>query len=207
MLEQLFIDNVWLAILAWCVVYISDYALTIYTARLYRRGAHEHIAIAGSLELTPYYQQDVDALRLVSSRFILALVLYSAFIGIEWLAMVRWVRLPQLFSFLMGALILLELAVHSRHLRNVATFRLAAAPNAIQGTITYSRPFTLKMSAADVATCGALYLALMLLVGGWFFFGGALACFATGVRHWRWARKATRLAAGTSESTTSATQA
>ncbi len=207
MLERLLLDNVWLAILVWCIIYVSDYALTIYAARLYRRGANQHIVLSGSYEMTPYYQKDIDALRVVSRRFILALVLFSVFIGIEWLAMVQWARLPELFSFLIGALILLELAVHVRHLRNIVSFRLVAIPNAVQGTLAYSRPYSLKMSAIDLVAFGILYFVLMVLVGGWFLFGGAVACLVFGARHWLWARKTARLAAQRGESTTGMTQA
>ncbi len=205
MLEKLLLDNVWLAVLAWCIIYISDYALTIYSATLYRRGANEHIVLSGSYEITPYYQKDVDALRVVSSRFILALVLSSAFIAIEWLAMVQWTHLPQLFSFLIGVLFLLEFAVHVRHVRNIATFKLAVIPSAMQGTIAYSRPTSLNMSAVDIPSFGALYLMLWLFTGGWFLFGGVVACFVFAVRHWQYARKAARLAAQPAQATTSIT--
>jgi hypothetical protein len=49
------IDSPWFALALWLLSYLADYYLTLYSARLYRQGAHEYVAFEGSLELTPYY--------------------------------------------------------------------------------------------------------------------------------------------------------
>ena len=56
-------DNIWLALAIWVVSYCADYYLTLYSARLYRAQAQAHFAFEGSLELTPYYQADIDGGR------------------------------------------------------------------------------------------------------------------------------------------------
>jgi hypothetical protein len=38
----------------------------------------------GSYELTPYFQKDVDTLRLLSPRFLWMLVLYAVLLLIVW---------------------------------------------------------------------------------------------------------------------------
>jgi hypothetical protein len=68
-LETLFVDNLWVCLLTWLVLYISDYYLTIWGAHLYRSGAQEHIVYEGSYELTPQFQKDIDALKLFSLNF------------------------------------------------------------------------------------------------------------------------------------------
>ncbi|HEV8571726.1 MAG TPA: hypothetical protein VGR49_01595 [Actinomycetota bacterium] len=68
------VDNVWVAVLAWAVLFTLDYALTLRGARL-ARAAGLHIAFHGGYELTPIYREDVAALRRMSPR--LAAVLSS----------------------------------------------------------------------------------------------------------------------------------
>ena len=76
----LFLDYLWLGPMVWAVLYISDYYLTLTCARLYQAGAREKMAFEGSYEITPFYQTEIDALRRVSPRFILILV-----ISVIWL--------------------------------------------------------------------------------------------------------------------------
>ena len=61
-LPELFLDRLWPGLLAWTVLYISDYSLTIMCARLYQAGANQKMAFEGSYEITPYYQRDINAL-------------------------------------------------------------------------------------------------------------------------------------------------
>ena len=120
-LPTLFLDKLWPGLVAWTVLYVSDYSLTIACARLYQAGARDKIALEGSYEITPYYQRDINALRRVSPRFVAALVLSVAWLSvIWWLAMQMW---PPEYSFALGAVVLLELAVHMRHFRNLVLFR------------------------------------------------------------------------------------
>jgi hypothetical protein len=58
--ENLLAASPWTGVALWIILYISDYYLTLYSAR----GFHEigHFQFEGSLELTPQYQKDIDAL-------------------------------------------------------------------------------------------------------------------------------------------------
>src|SRR5574341_791439 len=105
MLEAFLVNNVVFAILLWAIIYTSDYYLTIYAARLYEAGANQHFGFGGSVELTPYYQKDVDRLTSLSPRFLLMLMLSSALLVAIWLLAVPLVRLPAFFSFALGALV------------------------------------------------------------------------------------------------------
>src|SRR5690242_9638751 len=109
------LDNPWLGLALWLGSYIADYYLTLYSARLYRAGGKEHFAFEGSLELTPYYQRDIDSLRRVSLRFILALLISALLMEIVWYLANIVVGLPLLFEFLVGGLVLREAAVILRH--------------------------------------------------------------------------------------------
>ena len=56
----------WAGPLLWVVLYSSDYYLTIACARMYQ--AQNVIVFEGSYEITPAFQSDVNALRLLSPR-------------------------------------------------------------------------------------------------------------------------------------------
>ena len=147
MLLSFLVHNPVAAILLWGAVYASDYYLTLYGARLFRSGPHEHLAFEGSYELTAYFQEDVDLLRRVSTRFVLALAFSAVVLFGVWLIGVRALRVEWPLAFLVGALVLREAAVHLRHIRNIVMFRMARQPGALAGKLTYPRWFLLRSSA------------------------------------------------------------
>ena len=190
MLEQLLIQHVWLAIALCGGSYISDYYLTLYSARLYQAKAKEHFSFGGSFELTPYYQTDVDRLRRWSPHFGLMLFLLVIAVLLVWWLTVRWLNLPDLFLFLVGALLLREAAIHVRHIRNIVLFRYARDTEEVKGHIEYSRRLVLKISADEMASFSLLFLLIALLVDSWLILGGAVACAIIGFEQLKLARKA-----------------
>ncbi len=192
MLESILIYNIWLALLVWVGAYISDYYLTLYTARLYRQGMNEHVIIEGSLELTPIYQKDIDRLVRVSPRFLFMLFFSSGILLVIWLATVRFLVMVWLFSAVFGGLLLLEVAVHMRHLRNIVSFRLAKAGGGLNGKIEQRRWYVLGVSAAELFGFVIFYTFMALFARSWFFVGGAIMCLRTAWQHYSLARKAAR---------------
>ena len=115
-----FSESLWPGLLVWILLFISDYSLTIYCARLYQTRAKDKIAIEGSYELTPFYQGDIDALKRISPRFLFAICTASLVLGLIWFV-ARGNPLVELaYQFALGALNLTQMAVHIRHLRAVA---------------------------------------------------------------------------------------
>jgi hypothetical protein len=190
MLEALLTEHFWLAAGLWSLSYLSDYVVTLRTARTYQARARQHFSFGGSFELTPYYQADVDRLRRWSPRFWVALVLSSALMGLVWVLSVVVLGVPALFTLLAGALLLRQAAVHMRHARNFVLFRAARDTGEVSGHISYARPLVLRLSAAEFAAYGLLFLALGVVTGSWFLFGGALSCAVTGWQHARLAQSA-----------------
>lgn len=188
MLDDLLVRNVWLSLIIWGITYVSDYYLTLYSARLYTTNLKEHIAFGGSYELTPQFQKDVGALRLLSPRFVLGLLLSVIVIFLIWFLAVVFIDVPQLFAFAIGGAIFRELAVHARHVRNIVLFRAAGA-GGITGRIEYARWLTLRLSAAELLTLGGLFFAAFLATGSYLVLGGAVFTLATGLQHWSWSRK------------------
>jgi hypothetical protein len=177
--EQLLYDQFGLPALLWFVLYISDYALTIYGARLYQ-AASQYFSVEGSYELTPDFQQDIDALRLISPRFLIAL-----FGSTLLLLMARGLSLgiPAIFEAVCGFFLLMEVPVHIRHIRNIVTYRQINTGQAATGKLAYARWFVYSLSATEILTFAIVFLAFALLLGSWFFLGGAVGCGRLAIDH------------------------
>jgi hypothetical protein len=190
----------WYGVLLWVVLYVSDYYLTIYCARGFREVGH--FQFEGSFELTPHYQKDIDSLRPVSRLHLLLLVAYSALILILWWFTRTSVLLTWTYPFYLGMFLLLEVAVHLRHLRNIIVIReIRRNPSGIEGQITYMQWFSYRISASELYLHGTLFLLVAMLTYSLFFLGGAVMCYGMGFRHGRMARKTKKI---TSASATAA---
>jgi len=182
-----FFDNLWSGLVVWVVLYVSDYTFTLACARLYRQGVCDKIVFDGSFELNPYFQADIDSLRVVSPRFVAALI-----IGLAYFAAIHWLAAesqPGLYEFVLGAAISSELAIHVRHLRNLFLFRAIARGEDIQGRIHYSRSIILQMSSVELLGFSVLFGVTSIFTSSWFLMGGTAACVALALKHWRQANK------------------
>ena len=175
-------------LILWAVLYISDYYLTIYSARGFRE--IRHFQFEGSYELTPQFQADVDALKRISARHIALLVLCSILIVTLWWVIVRLLASPWLYNLYLGLFLLVEVAVHLRHLRNVFLIREIRRHGGVEGQISYRKWFSYRVSAFEFYSIGTLFLMVAVLSFSSFFLGGALVCFGTGLKHSRLAKKA-----------------
>ena len=188
MIKDFLIHNAWSVLLAWGLAYLADYYLTIYFARLLRGPLQEHIRFEGSLELTPVFQKDVDALRLFSPSFLLRWL-----ISFPLLALIAWLSdelgLPQVFYLVMGGLLLRQAVILLRHGRNIALGVLSQPAGSLHGRLEYSRWLSLRLSAAELFGFGTFFALLSIAMESWFFLGGALVCLLTGSQHWAYSRK------------------
>jgi hypothetical protein len=182
----------WLGAILWIILYISDYYLTIYSAR----GMKEigHFRHEGSFELTPQYQQDIDTLKPVSKRHLILLVVYTLIIFLLWWLCADVIEIPLIFTLYLGMFLLLEVAVHFRHLRNVFLIREVRKNGGVDGEVTYRKWFSYKLSAFELYLFSALYLIVTLVTYSPFFLGGAIMCFGTGIKHSRLSKKAKQVA-------------
>lgn len=171
----------------WIILYISDYILTIYSARGFRE--IRHFQFEGSFELTPQYQKDVDALKPVSKRHIILLVLFSLLIVFIWGFTKRILLFPWTYLLYLGMVLLGEVAVHLRHLRNISLIRAIRKGGGVEGQIFYKKWFSYRISASEFYLYSALFLMFALLTYSPFFLGGAMICLATGFKHSRLAKK------------------
>ncbi len=184
----------WLAIspipgvVLWIILYTSDYYLTIYSARGFREIGH--FQFEGSFELTPQYQKDIDALKPVSRLHIVLMIAYSLLIfAIWWLTRIT-IYIQWSYLLYLGMFLLLEVAVHLRHLRNVSLIREIKKNGGVEGQISYRKWFTYRISAFEFYMFSVLFLLIAALTYSLFFLGGAIMCFGTGFKHSRMAKKA-----------------
>ena len=175
-------------VILWIILYISDYYLTISSARGFREVGHFHFE--GSFELTPQYQKDIDALKPVSTRHVISLVLSSLLIIVIWWLTKRFLFFPWTYLLYLGMFLLLEIAVHLRHFRNISLIREIRKGGGVEGDISYRKWFSYRISASEFYLYSALFLFFAVLTYSTFFLGGAVMCFATGVKHNRLAKKA-----------------
>jgi len=187
-LPSLFFNNIWPGTVVWSLLYISDYALTIACARLYR--VQEKIVFEGSYEITPFFQRDINSLRVVSPRFLAILVLTVTMLSVLWALTEQ--STPELYQFALGSLIGVQLAVHMRHLRNLFMFRAINSTDEVHGRLEYARTLLLRMSSLECLAFSGLFLVLFIFTRSWFILGGATGCFSLAVKHRRLASKPLR---------------
>ena len=183
----IFFSSLWPGLAIWSLLYISDYAFTLTCARLYAAGINEKLGFEGSFELNPFFQRDINSLRLISKRFVAMLFISGLLLGWIWFLASQSTR--AFYDFMLGFMILLELAIHVRHLRNLFTFRMFGKPGNVRGRIEYSRPFVLRTSATELFAFSALFLLLSFFTQSWFVAGGAVSCALTARKHLQLARR------------------
>ena len=182
------VSNPWHGILVWIILYTSDYYLTLYSARGFREIGH--FRFEGSFELTAQYQKDIDNLRPVSKLHLVLLVAYSVLILAVWWITKLSVYLEWAYPMYLGMFLLLEVAVHLRHLRNVALIREVKRSGGVEGEIRYKKWFSYRISASELYLYATLFLLIALLTYSLFFLGGAIMCYGMGFRHGRMAKRA-----------------
>jgi len=137
----------------------------------------------------------VNAEKYFSPRFLLFLVLTSTLIAVYWaLSMPTY---PAYYTFVLGAVLSSELAVHVRHFGNLFLFSTKLTADHISGRIEYARPLMLRMSSVQLLGFAILFAVSFAVTGSWFAAGGMFSCSVLTAKHWLLARRASvkRLAA------------
>ena len=111
-MTDFFVEHFWAGPVVWGLLFCSDHTMTLICARLYQAGVREKMAFEGSYEITPFHQKDVDMLRRLSPRFVLVLVGGVVVLCVTGRDLAE--TTPDLFAFLLGSLILLQLMIHIR---------------------------------------------------------------------------------------------
>lgn len=187
-MEYFLATSPWYGVILWVILYTSDYYLTLYSARGFREAGH--FQFEGSFELTPQYQKEIDNLRPVSKLHITLLIVYSMFIVFAWWLTRYFVYFDHAYLFYLGMFLLLEVAVHLRHLRNIMMIREVRKNGGMEGQVSYRKWFSYRVSANELYLHATFFLMVALLTYSFFFLGGAVMCYGTGFKHARLAKKA-----------------
>lgn len=181
-METWLTTNPWIGMLAWTVAYISDYTITIASARKYR--SNPHLEFEGSYELTPQFENDVNALNLVSRRHILLLGLTNVILLLFWWGF-SLLGNRQGFSLILGMFLLMEVGVHFRHFRSYHLLSLDESHGGLEGRISYRRWLLFSTSAFEFMCFSALFLLTALITNSLFFLGGSISCLSLAINHQR----------------------
>ena len=188
---DLLILNPWLLAALWAVMYIFDYASTLWLRGVYDTTLSRYMVFERGVELNPNFEKEIAARRVISPKFILllTLVVIIVLLGPALGVISPWVGY-YFVEFLAGALLLTWSFVNSRHLRNYFyVWFLRRKPEALQGRQVHSYWFMQKTLAGEALVWGLLYLFLFLLTWRIFFLGGALVCSALALRAYRLANR------------------
>jgi hypothetical protein len=196
MMEGWLATSPWQGVILWVILYTSDYYLTLYAARQHK--SISQIQFEGSIELTPQFQNDIDHLKPISRRHVILLVVFSIIISVIWW-LLNFLGTSWGYLVILGMLLLMEIAVHIRHLRNIFLFREINLRGGVEGSILYRRWFSYQISFFDFALFGGLFLLTAILTGSWFFAGGVISCFLIAFKHKSLSGKTFQKANSTSE--------
>jgi hypothetical protein len=189
MLDVLFSNSLVVAVL-WAAMYIFDYASTLWLGRAYQSTLNRYVIYEGGIELNPVFENEIARRRVLSPRFILALVLYFLIIllsGFTW---------PIALEITSGASLLTWAFIDLRHLKNYAfVWFLRRRPDSLQGQHQYSYWLMQRLVSTEAFGFALLYFFLALFTWRVFFAMGALTCLALAIRHYRLANRKLPVAA------------
>ena len=167
---------------------MSDYFITLKISSLYHAGVKDVIELEGGIELNPKWQKDIYNLKKVNVRFLLILLFLNILLYIVWLSTAK-ISSTFFFETLLGMIILSEAFIHTRHFHSLIKSKAILVKEGIEGKIRYKRPIMHRMAALDALTFAGLYLLLYILVGRFFFLGGAATCLSLYTTQKKWLKK------------------
>jgi hypothetical protein len=134
--------------------------------------------------LTPQFEKDVDALKPVSKRHLLLLLLTNLLLLALWRLFSQLGAAPG-FSLILGMFLLLEVSIHFRHFRTYHLLRLNESKGGLAGKISYRRWLLFSSSALEFISFSALFLLTAVLTNSLFFLGGSISCLSLAIDHQR----------------------
>jgi hypothetical protein len=111
----------------------------------------------------------------------MCLIIFAGYIGL-----MRQLNRPEIFIFILGSLYLYLLADGLIEFRRVMLFRSAQRGEGIRGQVIFSQRQVWMQIVLELYGFVVLYLLIFLMVGGWFFLGGAVTCFISSRRQRDW---------------------
>ena len=186
MIERLLIGNVWFAIALGVIAYTANYYLALKEIYLYHAGAKDYIAFQGIYDLKTSLPGLAAKRRRINAQLLAGVFICAIGTGVTWIICIQQYSRPDVFSALMGGLILLEVARIMRRVRNMVLFHYAPNGKALKGKVEYSPRMAHTLFYVEMYCFAALYMLILFITGSWFFLGGAATCFLAGRRERDW---------------------
>jgi hypothetical protein len=182
---EIFLNQVWFTILMGGILFVVDAFLTYEASFLYHAGAKDHFTYDGIYD-PPEVHSKPPQQRLLSPIFLLKVGFLCLMIFAGWIVLVRQLGRPEIFLFTLGGLYLYLLADGLIEFRRVMLFRSAQRGEGIRGQVIFSQRQVWMQIVLELYGFVALYLLIFLMIGGWFFLGGAVTCFISSRRQRDW---------------------
>jgi hypothetical protein len=189
-LRSFLVEQAWFGPLLVAGLSLLDYRLSVVGLRWYRQGADRHYDLEGSYELNPPFETDVEALRPVSPKHLIAVVRMVAIILAAWFLTVFADRWQGVYVGVVGFFVLTQVPAHIRHIQNIALFRFVALRGGVQGKTLTPRWMDLQVSGVLFWSFAAVYALLWVLLDEPFLAGGAVGAALAGARFWIFGQEA-----------------
>ncbi len=183
------LENVWLTMIIWGVLFFGERLLTSLIAQKQREDLNPFISYEGGPDASTSAEKNGKPWWAVGWRFAFRwLFSILAFYLIWWLS--KYVVMDvRFFSFFVGMLMLRVGAMYLKDVKALATIYFSKQ-GGVEGHISYSRWFLLRVSGVELLGLGLLFFVLGVLFGSWFFYGGAFSQWLMGVWYWRLSKSA-----------------
>jgi len=188
MILDYIINHYWLAGLIIVILYVSDYYLTLLQSKMYHAGAKNTISLDGGIELNPQWQKDIQSLKKINPKFIIAVFLVIIMTGFIWL-LSKSSGSMQPFEIVFGGFVLMEFFIHTRHFKSLFLYKSILQNKGVTGYIAYSRFFAHKSAAIDAMIFAVMYSIFGLFTNEILFFGGAVSCLSVAFAQKKWLKK------------------
>jgi len=186
MLEAFALNQPVVVIILAVLALALDYYTTRYETKFYHSAMKDHVVYEGLYRINPDVAAVPSRRRWMSGRFALTLAVLAIGVGAMWWLLVRQAGRPDVFLILVGGLVLTPLTDALTQYRHIMTFREVRRRGGLSGRVIYTRRAALMQRVYEQYAFVMLYGLLFILIGSWFFLGGAAACFVNSRRLRDW---------------------
>lgn len=177
MIDTLLTSSVWFPLAAAVLLHALDTWLSMVERFNYHSGARHVVFMPEQYPLEKLFKPAGGIFQFWDRRAALFIAGVAVVVPLSYYIFIVRERSAWVFVFLMGGLLLYEVAECIRLGRMATLFRAARERQGVEGYITIPRWLTANLIVIDLYGFGLLYMLLFFGTGSMFFLGGAAACF------------------------------
>ena len=169
--------------LIFCLM-ISDFLLTLIGQKYYKQHLKKHIE-SESYELNPIWQKSIreakyDYRHLIGVIIVVILIMYIYYYG----------RSKILYEFIIGLVVILNIAVLSKHIQNIAIYKfIGRYPKSVEGKMQINMGLSYYTSMMFYFSFLLLLVVILLFTQTIFILGGLIGIIIHLGRHYFWLQK------------------